>query len=91
MVYGVGYILFDRDLYGLSRKEVEYLLIGATGEKPKFEDHSLDENAPQWCLDHDGLGMLFWFDSDRLTEIQCGYLFESDSETVKWPTKALQD
>ena len=84
-IMGSGYPLFGRELFGLPRNTVKQFIVKATMEIPKFEDWTWDEEEAHECLRHDGLGILFWFDSGNLSEMQCSYLFESDNETIIWP------
>ncbi|USD20465.1 hypothetical protein MJO52_15475 [Microbulbifer variabilis] len=83
-VMGSGYPLFGKDLFNLPKNTVRDFITKVTNEIPKFEDHSFDSD-PHECLDHNSLGIIFWFDSGDLSEMQCSYLFETDNETVKWP------
>jgi len=53
--------------------------------KSQHEDFTIDDSDPRICLDYDTLGMLFWFGSGKLTEIDCRYFFEEDGETEIWP------
>ncbi len=85
-VMGSGYPLFSKDLFSLSLKFVKSFLSKKVNEIPKYCDHSYLEHSTHECLSFDKLGMLFWFDDDNLSEIQCSYLFEEDNETVIWPT-----
>ena len=84
-VTGSGYSLLGRVLFGLPLEQVRELIVNATQEEATFQDYSYSPDETHHCLDHDGLGILFWFDADQLSEMQCGYLFESDNETVVWP------
>ncbi|PCK02915.1 MAG: hypothetical protein COA42_21810 [Alteromonadaceae bacterium] len=84
-VLGSGYRLLGKELFGLPKDAVKRLLAKATSEISKIEDWTWTEEDSLECLDHDGLGMLFWFHSGYLSEIQCGCLFEADNETVIWP------
>lgn len=86
-VFAEGHPIYGRDVFGMSRAEVELLLLQSTGDAPIFEDFSIEGLAPHFCLTHDKSGITFWFESDRLNEMQCGYLFEDDDNTVIWPTK----
>ena len=80
-----GYQLWGKDVFGISRDEMESMLLKVTGEQPIFEDYSTDDLEPHWCLIHDRTQIMFWFDSDKLSEMQCSYFFEDDDETVIWP------
>jgi len=84
-VIGPGYTLFKKDLFGSPINTVRAFISNKTEEIPQYKDHSFLENESHECLDHHGLGILFWFDSGNLSEMQCGILFESDGETIIWP------
>ena len=84
-VSGAGYPLLGKDLFGLSLAQVREFIINATQEAPTFKDHTYLPDETHHCLEHDGLGILFWFDADQLSEMQCSYLFENDNETIIWP------
>lgn len=84
-IMGPGYSLLGKELFGLPKSTVKRFLVKATSEISKVEDWTWSEDEARECLDHDGLGILFWFDSGNLSEMQCGYLFESDNETIIWP------
>jgi hypothetical protein len=90
-IFGAGYRLLCKDLFGLPKKTVKRFLAKTTNEISKVEDWTWTEEGPRECLDHDGLGMLFWFDSGLLSSIQCGYLFESDNETIIWPDQGKRE
>lgn len=87
-VMGAGYSLFEKQLFGLELEEVSRLIAKHTGEIAKLEDWSSEELPDHKCLIHDGLGIMFWFDYNCLSQMQCSYLFESDNETAIWPAKS---
>ena len=84
-IMGSGYTLFGNDLFNAPKKLVRQTVSSNSGELLPTEDYSYIENEPHECLNSDLLGIMFWFDSDNLSEMQCSYLFESDNETVIWP------
>lgn len=84
-IMGSGYPLFGKELFGLPQNIVRSFVAKATKEIPKYEDWTWDEDETHECLDHNGLGILFWFNAGCLSEMQCSYLFEEDNETVIWP------
>lgn len=84
-IMGSGYSLFDKELFSLPLETVKRFLVMQTSEIPKVEDWTFDNEVSHICLDHDGLGIIFWFDDGNLSEMQCSYLFQSDNETVIWP------
>jgi hypothetical protein len=84
-VMGSGYPLLGKEIFGLPLDLVKKFVAKATREIAKLEDWTWNEEEAHECLQHDGLGILLWFDSGNLSEIQCSYLFEQDNETVIWP------
>lgn len=84
-VTGAGYPLLGKDVFGLPLEQVREFIVNATQETPTIVDYTCLPDETHHCLEHDGLGILFWFDADKLSEMQCGYLFEDDNETVIWP------
>ncbi|MFT4927501.1 MAG: hypothetical protein ACI8WB_003612 [Phenylobacterium sp.] len=84
-ITGSGYLLFDRDIFGLPKQFVSHFIAKKTYEIAKNEDWTWDEENSFECLDHDGLGIMFWFKSGNLSIIECRYLYEPDEETVIWP------
>jgi hypothetical protein len=93
-VMGSGHSLFERDLFNAPKSLVRKMVSERTSELLAVEDYTTIENEPHECINSDALGIMFWFDSDNLSQMQCSYLFESDNETVIWPighNKALQD
>ncbi len=84
-IMGTGYPLFGGELFGLPLESVKRFIAKTTGEIARLEDWTSYENETHKCLEHDGLGILFWFDEGCLSEMQCSYLFESDNETALWP------
>ncbi len=85
-IVGHGHTLFGRDLYNLPLESVKRFITKKTGEIPKYDDCTSDENSPLECLEHDGLAILFWFKSGNLERMECSYFFEPDGETIIWPT-----
>ena len=86
-VYSNGHELFGRDVFGLSKVQVEKIIKTATGCSPSVEDFSNEYSEDYYCLSDDISGILYWFESDSLTELQCGYLFEDDDNTVIWASE----
>ena len=84
-IMGSGYPLYGKELFGLPQNTVKSFVAKATKEIPKYEDWTWDEDETHECLEHNGLGILFWFNAGCLSEMQCSYLFEADNETVIWP------
>ncbi len=60
------------ELYKLEIKDIEYEYMG-TIENPTHE-----------LISSDTLGINFWFDDEKLSEIQISPIF-IDNETIKWP------
>ncbi|WHI45257.1 hypothetical protein [Microbulbifer sp. VAAF005] len=87
-VMGAGYSLFKKQLFGLGVEEVSRLIAKDTGEIAKLEDWSSEELPNHKCLIHDGLGIMFWFDYNYLTQMQCSYLFKADNKTIIWPVNS---
>lgn len=85
-IMGSGYTLFGKELYSLPLSVIRKYIVKHTSEIPKSEDWTIEDGATHECLIHDGLGIIFWFDNGYLTQMQCGYLFEPDSETIFWPS-----
>jgi|TARA_B110000240_G_C13145312_1_gene302869 hypothetical protein len=50
----------------------------------EYEDMSTVENPTHELYSSDTLGINFWFDNNKLSEIQISPLF-IDDETIKWP------
>ncbi|WP_444921579.1 hypothetical protein ACJJID_03970 [Microbulbifer sp. CnH-101-G] len=84
-VVGSDYPLMEKELFNLPQETVRHFVAIVTGEIPKREDWMWSEEGTHTCLEHNGLGILFWFDNGNLSEMQCSYLFEPDNETVIWP------
>jgi len=86
-IMGSGYKLFNKELFNAPKSLVRKIVIEHFRELMPIEDYTLLENEPHECLNSDELGIMFWFDSDNLSEMQCGYLYESDNETIIWPKR----
>ncbi len=82
---GSGNKLLGKDLFNAPKSLVRKIVAEQTEELLPSEDHSYIENETHECINSDLLGIMFWFDSNNLSEMQCSYLFESDNETVIWP------
>jgi len=87
-ITGSGYPLFGKELFGSPLRLIKSTLTKHTNEIPKYENFTHAESELHECLAHEGTGLRFWFESGLLSEIQCGYLFEEDNETVIWPKKS---
>lgn len=85
-IMGSGYTLYGKDIFNAPKSLVRNLLSGHSNELMVAKDYSIIENEPHECMDSDLLGIMFWFDSGNLSEMQCSYLFESDKETIIWPS-----
>ncbi len=85
-IMGSGYTLFDKDLFNAPKRHVRTVVYERTKELLPVEDYTTLDNKPHECINSDALGIMFWFDSDNLSEMQCSYLFEPDNETVIWPS-----
>jgi hypothetical protein len=84
-VMGSGYTLFNKHLFGLDIVFLSKVISRETGEIAKYENWSSKELPEHECLIHDGLGIIFWFEYKKFTQMQCSYFFETDNETIKWP------
>jgi len=82
---GSGYSLFDKELYNAPKALVRKVVSKHTNEILSVEDFGEIDTGPHECMTSDKLGIMFWFDSDNLTQMQCSYLYEADCETVIWP------
>jgi len=84
-ISGHDFRLFGQKLFDKPMNLVKSFVSKIGHEIPKHEDFTIDDSDPRICLDYDTLGMLFWFGSGKLTEIDCRYFFEEDGETEIWP------
>jgi len=84
-VSGPGYTLFGKDLFNLPIEQVKKFVVKSTNVIPKYEDQTWGSDSTLECLDQFDLGLMLFLRNGCLSEIQCGYLFESDNETVIWP------
>ena len=84
-VVGSGYPLFGKELFNMPLSFVNRFVSKATGEIPKYEDWTSDEQNTLECLTHSGLSIIFWFESGNLSKMDCGVFFKSDNETIDWP------
>lgn len=84
-ILGHGLRLFGQTLFDKPMSLVKPFVCKMGHDIPKHEDFTIDDSNPRICLDYDTLGMLFWFGSGKLTEIDCRYLFEEGGETEIWP------
>lgn len=69
---------------GLKKGELKSKLDTVGISDLEFEDYSSIENPSYELLSSDSLGINFWFDENRLSEVQWGPLF-IDDETINWP------
>lgn len=85
-VRGTGFTLQDRDLFAQPIGEVRKFLDPYTSEPPDHEVYieAIDQRCE--CLEYNELGMMVWFELGALSDMQCSYLFESDGETIIWPS-----
>lgn len=81
-----GYKLLGKDLFNEPITTVKNFLSLESSEIPKHEDFTNDDTGSRECVDYDTLGIMLWFKSGNLTEIECSYLFEQDGETEIWPS-----
>ena len=84
-ISGSGYPIFKKDIFGLSLKSVKVFLAKNTSEIPEYEEHINNNTELTESLNYNSMGILIWFESGSLTEMQCSYLFEPDNETIIWP------
>ena len=89
-IMGSGFTIFGEDLFGLPLDFVRKFIARSTKEIAKLEDWIWNDEETHECLQHDGLGILFWFEDGNLAEMQCSYLFEADNQTVIWPKSHSQ-
>lgn len=85
-IMGSGHKLFNKDLFNAPKSLVRTVVAGQSQELLPVEDYTELDNEPHECLNSNALGIMFWFDSDNMSEMQCSYLFESDNETIIWPS-----
>ena len=69
---------------GLTKDELKNKLDAIGINDLEFEDWSSIESPSHELLSLDSLGINFWFDENRLSEVQWGPLF-IDDETINWP------
>ena len=84
-ILGPSYFLFEKELLGKTKEEVKRIIVAESLEIPRDEKWHTDDNLDLECLDHDGLGILFWFKGGRLFKMECSYLFDSNNEDIIWP------
>lgn len=80
---GPGHTLLGRDIHGLAKASVLRFLGASAREIPRLEAH--DTDAGYECVNYQRMGLMLSFHRGHLDEIQVGYLFEPDGETVIWP------
>ena len=85
LIKSAGYNLFGKDLFDLSRNELVEFISSISKEKMTYDESLSESDGFGYNLDHDGLGLVFWFKSNRVSAIQCSYLYESEDGTVAWP------
>ncbi|MCX7554758.1 hypothetical protein OS175_12825 [Marinicella sp. S1101] len=86
-IMGSGHTLFNKNLFGVEIDEIKKIITKHTNEIARFEDWSSEEIPEHELLMYDTIGIMFWFDYKKLSQMQCSYLFESDNETILWPNK----
>ncbi len=69
---------------GLSKEDLETKLEALGIEDLEYEDWSPEESPAHELMASDSLGINFWFDEDKLSEVQWGPLW-IDEETILWP------
>jgi hypothetical protein len=87
-ILGGGYTLFNKNLFGIEIEEIKMIISRETNEIARFEDWSSENIPDHKLLMYDSIGIMFWFDFNKLNEMQCSYLFEQDNETIIWPNKS---
>lgn len=78
------YLLENRIFIGQEKKEILSELKSLKIIDIEYEDMSTVENSTHELFSSDTLGINFWFDYDKLSEIQLSPLF-IDDEKIKWP------
>ena len=78
------YILQNQIFIGKDKKEILSKLKKLEIIDIEYEDMSTIESPTHELYSSDSLGINFWFDYNKLTEIQISPLF-IDNETIKWP------
>ena len=84
-VEGPNILLFDKKLIGQPKADVIAFIESVCHGVVSTEDYTWEEDSTLKCADYESLGIIFWFQSGYLTNMQCSYLFESDDETIIWP------
>ena len=84
-IEGPNSLLFQKDLFGQPKAAVKSFIESVRNDKMIEDDFTWDENNTLECLEHDSLGILFWFKAGNLAKIECSYFFHSDDETIIWP------
>lgn len=69
---------------GLSKDELESKLEALGVDDLEYDDWSPEETPVHELMASDSLGINFWFDEDKLSEVQWAPLF-LDEETIIWP------
>ncbi|QXP59018.1 hypothetical protein [Olleya sp. HaHaR_3_96] len=77
--------VFENSIYiGQEKNEILNELISLKITDIEYEDMETIENPTHELYSSDTLGINFWFDYNKLSEIQISPLF-IDNETIKWP------
>ncbi|QXP78836.1 hypothetical protein [Winogradskyella sp. HaHa_3_26] len=77
--------LFENSIFiGQDKNEILSKLKNLKIIDVEYEDMSTIENPTHELYSSDTLGINFWFDNNKLSEIQINPLF-IDDETIKWP------
>lgn len=80
-----GTYFFDNKIFiGQEKKEVLSEIQNLNISDIEYEDMSSIESPTHELYSSDSIGINFWFDYNKLTEIQIAPLFVDD-ETIKWP------
>lgn len=78
------YTLFDEVLIGKTKARITAFIEEMQLGKIAYEDYSSDDYSKHELIDVDEINLFFWFDDEKLTEIQMGVLWENE-ETPIWP------
>jgi hypothetical protein len=79
-----NYKFKELDVIGVSKAEFIEKLKDNKINDLEHEDWSTEESPSHELLSSDKLGINFWFDENKLSEVQWGPLF-IDDETIDWP------
>jgi len=79
-----NYELLGKGLIGLNKEELISELNSLKIDDLELEDWSSIDIPTQELLGSESLGINFWFEDNKLSEIQWGPLF-IDENTIRWP------